>query len=87
MRTVEAAEHPDGAGDEHTAAGDSGGSDGVEGAERATRLWGGRFAAGPAGLFRQGVDQRAARAQPDDAELVQVPGQGRLRHVHAGVTL
>src|ERR1700758_3284804 len=45
MRTVEAAEHSDGAGDEHTATGDSGGSDGIEGA---TRLWGGRFAAGPA---------------------------------------
>src|SRR6476619_7936136 len=32
-------------GDEHTTAGDSGGSDGVE---RPTRLWGGRFGAGPA---------------------------------------
>src|ERR1700760_2838582 len=36
MRTVEAADHSDGAGD------------GAEGAEGATRLWGGRFAAGPA---------------------------------------
>ena len=54
MRTVEAAEHADGAGDEHTAAADSGGSggaeepEGAEGAEGATRLWGGRFGAGPA---------------------------------------
>src|ERR1700746_1476647 len=51
MRTVEAAEHADGAGDEHTAAADPGGSGGAEepaGAEGATRLWGGRFGAGPA---------------------------------------
>src|SRR5215813_12344089 len=45
MRTVEAAEHSEGAGDEHTAAGDSGDSEGAEGP---TRLWGGRFGAGPA---------------------------------------
>src|SRR5215472_11317683 len=45
MRTVEAAEQSEGAGDEHTAAGDSGGSEGAEGP---TRLWGGRFGAGPA---------------------------------------
>src|SRR6201984_1842599 len=44
MRTVEAAEHSEGAGDEHTA-GDSGGSEETEGP---TRLWGGRFGAGPA---------------------------------------
>src|SRR4029077_2010121 len=37
----------------------------------------------PAG---QGVDQRAVRRpQPDDADLVQVPRQGGLRDVHAGV--
>src|SRR6201986_2623185 len=45
MSTVEAAEHSDGAGDENTAAGGTGGFGGVGGG---TRLWGGRVAAGPA---------------------------------------
>ncbi|MGH3178358.1 MAG: hypothetical protein ACRDPF_31350, partial [Streptosporangiaceae bacterium] len=52
---MEAAEHSGDTESEHTesehTAGDPGGSDGaggLEGAEGATRLWGGRFGAGPA---------------------------------------